>query len=114
MNKLATDRAEANNSSTEVEYNKIIHMEQESKSNRKIKYVLKPEHRSGAKSILIPAKREYSSTDDDFDHTNVDNMWERITPHNGKDIDVWERITEHSEMERILLRWQQLHFSPSK
>ena len=110
MKTLADERAKENNSSSDVEYNKIVHMEQESKSNRKIKYVLKPDSRSGVNSILIPARQEYPNTDADFDYTNVNNMWERITPHNGRDIKVWERVTEQSEMERILLRWQQLHF----
>ena len=104
MSTLAEERAKENNSSSEVEYNKIVYMEQESKSNRKIKYVLKPESRYGVNSILIPARQEYQSGDDTFDYTDVANMWERITPHNGRDIKTWERVTDQSEMERILLR----------
>ena len=108
MKKLADDRAKHNNGSSEVEYNKIIHLEQETKSNRKIKYVLKPDHRAGVTSILIPSACSYSSST--TDPLNVDSMWERITPQNGRDINKWDRITDRNEMERILLRWQQLHF----
>ena len=110
MTQLAEDRAENKNSSTSVEYNKILHHESDSRSHRKIKYVVKPDYRSGVTSILVPAKCEYPNDDDDFDHLDVDNMWTRITPSNGKNVKEWERITEKSEIERILLRWQQLHF----
>ena len=110
MTKLATDRAEAHNSTTIVEYNKILLHEKDAKSNRKIKYVLKPDHRAGVNSILIPARSEYDTTDTSFDHTDIRSMWDRITPTNGKDIKEWQRITEKSAMEKILLDWQQMHF----
>ena len=86
MTKLAEDRAETKNTSTHVEYNKILLHESDSRSNRKIKYVLKPDHRAGVTSILIPAASEYTANDVDGDHTNVDRMWKRITPNNGKDV----------------------------
>ena len=84
--------------------------EKESQSNRKIKYVLKPDHRAGVHSILIPVRSEYESIDVSFDHTNIHSMWDRITPQNGKDIKEWQRITDKLEMERILLQWQQMQF----
>ena len=110
ITKLAEDRAEAEGTSTSVEYKKILTHESECRSHRKIKYVVKPNHRAGVHSILIPAREEYNSTDPNFDHLDVTNMWRRITPHNGKDVNAWERITDKAELERILLRWQQLHF----
>lgn len=108
MMKLAEDRAKENNGSTDVEYNKIIHLEQETKSNRKIKYVIKTNTRAGVTSILIPSPTSYS--DPSINPLDVDAMWDRITPQNGRDISTWDRITDRKEMERILLRWQQLHF----
>ena len=67
MTKLAQERAETKKSSTHVEYNKILHHESESRSNRKIKYALKPNHRVGVTSILIPAASEYN-LDESGDH----------------------------------------------
>ena len=72
--------------------------------------MLKPDHRAGVNSILIPARSEYDTTDTSFDHTDIRSMWDRITPTNGKDIKEWQRITEKSAMEKILLDWQQMHF----
>ena len=86
MNHLAADRAESSDTTIPVEYNKILHSESESRSHRKIKYVVKPNHRDGVHSILIPAKSEYDNTEPTFDHMNVDTMWEKITPKNGKDV----------------------------
>lgn len=37
-------------------------------------------------------------------------MWNRITPTNGKDVDQWERVNDRETVEKMLLRWQQLHF----
>lgn len=36
-------------------------------------------------------------------------MWNRITPTNGKDVDQWERVNDRETVEKMLLRWQQLH-----
>ena len=110
MTTLASERAKVRNTGTTVEYNKILHHENESRSNRKIKYVVKPNYRAGVNSILIPARSEYESVGEPLDNTNVDRMWERITPKNGKDVEAWDRVTDKTEIERILLRWQQLHF----
>ena len=37
-------------------------------------------------------------------------MWDIITPKNGKDIKNWTRITDRETVEKMLPRWQQLHF----
>ena len=107
---LARDIAEANGSNFNNEHDKLLHTEDQHKSNRRIKYVVKPEARAGVKCVLIPARTEYPNCDDSFDHKSVDNMWTRITPKNGKDITSWERISDKNEMETMMLRWQQLHF----
>ena len=103
IKKLAKDRAELNGGTTNCHFKQLIHTEQQRKTNRRIKLVLKPLHKKGVTHVMIPARHEYGNQDPNFDHHNVDEMWKRIYPQNGKDIKDWGSITNANEMERIML-----------
>ena len=107
---LALDTADEKKTEFNKEYDKLLHIENQRKSNRKIKNVIKPEARAGVTCVPIPARCEYETNDDTFNHIYVDDIWKRIVPKNGKDVQTWERITEKETVEQMLLRWQQLHF----
>ena len=110
INKLAKDRADLHGGKVNCHLKQINHTEAQRKTNRRIKHVLKPHKKQGVVHVLIPARSEYDRHELSFDHHDVDEMWKRIYPKNGKDIKEWETITDMHEMERIMVSWQRKHF----
>ena len=108
MKSLAIDLAEQNLTDEAVELKKLMNIEKMRTTHLKCNYVLKPTARDGVQSILIPSPDAYP--DNTHDYTSVEAMWDIITPKNGKDIKNWTRITDRETVEKMLLRWQQLHF----
>ena len=64
--------------------------------------MLKPNNKKGVLHVLVPARSEYKNKPDDFDHYNVDEMWDLIYPSNGKNVRNWETITNKEQMEQIM------------
>lgn len=56
---LARDLTIQNNTDQASELNRLRHIEQQRGTHTKIQYVLKPQHRDGVQSILIPSKSSY-------------------------------------------------------
>lgn len=84
---------------------------QRDQSNR-INTVLKPIYGGGSNSILIPASNEYPMPHNkDFNHMDIKQIWDRIEIKNGEDIENWERVTDQKQVQYMLLKWQQQHFS---
>ena len=80
----------------------------------RLQYVMKPLHKVGVNTIMIPAITTYSieeRNEEGFDHYDVDRMWQKIIPYNGKDIIDWERITNKDDVQKLLLNWQRKHFT---
>lgn len=74
--------------------------------------VLKKRNGGGPNSVLIPAITEYPAPhQQNFDHFNIDQIWDRIELHNGEDIHNWDRVTDKKLVVDMLLRWQQKHFA---
>ena len=117
LNTLAKYNMEFNNNpDIAKEIKAIQHMESVRKSHARIGYVLKPRQVDANNGILIPSITAYSaaqSEDPNFDYTNVDVMWDRIEPTNGKDVGRWERITDKSKVHQLLIQWQCKHFTQS-
>ena len=78
------------------------------RTHLKCNYFLKPTFCDGVQSILIPSKNAYG--DEHIDNTSVEEIWKIITPANGKNIPQWDQVTDKESIEKLLLRWQQLHF----
>lgn len=70
--------------------------------------------RTGALThVLIPARSEYASDllTLDFDHTDMQNIWNRVnTKENGKDVNNWDIIDRKEKVEELTLHCMQLHF----
>ena len=69
--------------------------EQRAKAAR-LKRVLKSYNGRGVTTIKIPALIEYPMHKrhaEGFSHYDINVMWERILPYNGKDINDWEHIS---------------------
>ena len=81
LQELAQDLALQNNTDQASELNRLRHIENQRGTHTKFRYVLKPQSREGVHSILIPASTTYA--DATTDHTNVEEKWKAITPHNG-------------------------------
>ena len=102
LKELANDLAFKNQTSQACEIDKLSNIEKQRGSHLKIGYVLKPDSRDGVTSILIPSKSSYNDASND--HYSVDEMWKRIQPTNGKDVETWERITDREHVEDMLLK----------
>jgi len=90
--------------------------EQRAKAAR-LKRVLKPFDGKGVTTIKIPALIGYplqTRRTEGFNHYDIDVMWERILPNNGKDIKDWERITDKNMIHKMLLQWQRKHFTQAQ
>ena len=95
----------------EKEIKSIIEIERQRDQANRIQNVLKRRHGGGPNSILIPAKTEYENfRDPDFDHFNINTIWDRIEQNNGEDISNWDRVTDQALVEQMLLQWEQKHF----
>ena len=46
-----------------------------------------------------------------FNHYDVNTIWKRILPWNGKDVNIWERITNEDDVQKMTLAWQRKHFT---
>jgi len=107
---IATDKASHDGGSTTSHLTQLQHIEKQRKTNSRIKRALKPDHKKGITHVLIPARCEYKNESPDFDHHDVEAMWNLIYPNNGKDVVRWETITDKSQMETIMTNWQRRHF----
>ena len=65
---MAEDKALENKSKAAAEFKKLLHIEEQRRSNFKIKYVTKPNHRDRVTSILIPTQDEYDNEYDKNHH----------------------------------------------
>ena len=80
---------------------------------KRINYALSKNNKAGENDILIPDITSYSNEEQcrpGFNHYNIETMWSRICPKNGKDINRWERITNKQLVDKILVGWQCQHF----
>ena len=96
------------------EIKRLKTIEQQRDQADRLHYVMKPMHRVGVNTIMIPAITAYSveeRNEPNFDHFDVNRMWKKILPYNGKDIKDWERITNKKDVEALLLQWQRKHFT---
>ena len=94
----------------------IKHIEEQIRIATKIGYVLKPRQFDANSGILIPDVQEYDDvirSDPNFNHMDVDTIWDRIEVQNGKDIGRWERVTQKSKVKDLLIAWQCKHFAQS-
>ena len=97
---------------SEIKRLKTIELQREQAD--RLHYVMKPLHKVGITSIMIPAITTYSLEERNeigFDHHDIDRMWQKILPFNGKDILDWERITNKQDVQQLLLKWQRKHFT---
>ena len=73
--------------------------------------------RHGALSyVLIPSLSNCSDVEKsspNFNYKNMQTIWDKITPSNGKDIHTWERIDKQEDVERLSLQCMNLHFAQS-
>lgn len=66
--------------------------------------------------MLIPSISAYSEEQKNspgFDRKNVNTMWKRILPTNGKDSESWDIVDQQQEVENLCLECMKLHFSQS-
>ena len=79
-----------------------------------MKFAMKPFKPTGSTTVLIPAVSAYPIEErnkPDFDHFDINRMWDCIYPHNGKDIHHWERINDKNLVQKLTLQWQHKHFT---
>ena len=96
---LANDVTVATNTPAKSAHKQLLHIEQQQKSNQRVKIAIKTNSKTGVARVLIPARLHYGDAPDYFIHYDVNYIWAVIYPHNDKDINVWERIIEKSEVE---------------
>lgn len=81
----------------EKEIKSIIEIERQRDQACRIQNVMKRRHGDGPNCILIPAKTEYKTQHNtDFDHFNIDTIWDHIEQHNGDDITNWGSVTDQA------------------
>lgn len=90
----------------EKEIKNIIEIERQRDQASRIQNVMKTKHSGGPNSIMIPPVTEYDKRDEpNFNHYDINTIWNRIELHNGEDFSNSERITDQSQVERMLLNW---------
>ena len=97
--------ADKKNTTVEAEYKNLIRYEELRNSFSKIRYVHSGQRSGSISAILIP------DISDDIDPFDIDTMWHRIEPKNGKDISTWRRIDDKNQIESLLLHWMGRHNS---
>ena len=105
------------NKTLKTEIKRLQTIEDQREQAARMKYVLKPFAKGGVTFIMIPAIVAYPKSEREkatFDHYNIDQMWNLILPHNGKDIKDWERITDKVLVQKLLLHWQRKHFTQAQ
>ena len=95
--------ADKRDTSTEIEYKNLVRYEALRKSYSRIRYVHSGSRSGSISAILIPEIPE------DHDPFNIEQMWKRIEPKNGKDIPTWRRIDDKDQIESLLLKWMGRH-----
>ena len=95
--------AEQRNTTPEAEYKNLLRYEELRDSFRKIRYTYEGTFNGSISSILIPDETAYPATHDNI--LDIDSMWKRIEPTNGKDIAAWKRIDDQPTIEKLLLGW---------
>ena len=95
--------ADKRDTSTEVEYQNLLWYEALRKSYSRIRYVHSGSRSGSISAILIP------EIPDDQDPFNIEQMWKRIEPKNGKNISTWRRIDDKTQIESLLLKWMGRH-----
>ena len=98
--------ASQRNTSTESEYKNLLRYEALRNSFRKIRYTHEGSFTGTVTSILIPDACEYSDPQSIYD---IEDMWSRIEPENGKDIHTWTKIEDKTTIESLLLKWMGRH-----
>ena len=95
------------------EIKKLAHIEDQTFVSNRINNTLKKNNFDTNNGLLIPDITSYPLEQrslPEFDHWNVDTIWDRIQPKNGKDILRWERVTKKSDIHDLLIKWQCRHF----
>ena len=70
----------------------------------------------GLSYVLIPAKSSYPSSQtsaSDFNHYDVQTIWDRTQIDNGNDIDEWERIDDSIQVTTYITHFLKKHFAQS-
>ena len=98
--------ASQRNTSTESEYKNLLRYEALRDSFRKIRYAHEGSFHGTVTSILIPDPCEYDNPQSIYD---IEEMWSRIEPKNGKDINTWTKIEDKQTIESLLLKWMGRH-----
>ena len=97
----------------ENEMKTLLHVEEQRKLASVLKRAYKSNGKRGIDHILIPSADSYEDEekDDDFDHFNMNTIWQKVNQGNWKDIKSWERIDERDIMESMLTECMRRHFN---
>ena len=95
--------ASRRDTTVEQEYKNLIRYEDLRNSFARIRYVHSGKQSGSISAILIP------EIADDTDPFDIEQMWSRIEPKNGKDIPTWRRIDDKAQIESLLLKWMGRH-----
>ena len=114
--------AEANvertgNTTVESEIKRLQTIEEQREIAERLKSVMKPFNKAGFTTVMIPALTAYTveeRREPGFDHHDIDRMWKKILPQNGKNIKDWERITDKKIVQDLMLKWQRKHFTQAQ
>ena len=97
--------ANRRDTTVESEYQNLIRYEELRNSFSKIRYIHSGQRSGAVSAILIP---DIANDTTPFD---IETMWQRIEPHNGKDIPTWQRVDDKEQIESLLLGWMGRHNS---
>jgi len=113
IKELAEEKIKLNpNKDYQKEVKQLLHIEEQRRVAKAIRRVHKPCHKTGLKSILVPAKESYGEkqNEQDFDHMDFDTIWEKVNTGNWKHINQWEQLDNVTVIEDIMLKCMQKHF----
>ena len=101
----------------ESEVKRLQTIEDQREVAQRMKSVMKPFSRVGSTTILIPSMTEYSIQErnrEGFNHYDIEQIWKKIIPQNGKDIKNWERVTNKKIVQELMILWQRKHFTQAQ
>ena len=91
----------------------LKHIEQIIRESRRVSRTLDGARTGTLTHVLIPSRSAYhpSLLTNNFDHTNMNNIWARVnTKENGKDVNHWDIVDRKEKVEELTLACMQLHF----
>ena len=91
----------------------LKHIEQIIRESRRVSRTLDGARTGTLTHVLIPSRSAYHPylLTNNFDHTNMDNIWARVnSKENGKDVNHWDIVDRKEKVEELTLACMQLHF----